>query len=224
MKKMQMTFGRERFVISQRADGLYNMVITDRYPDGDDVFKYEGLSFLEAGNVAHEMADNNDIGSKVNQRMCEVFGATFDEVEEEMTRHDRVKNELKNQLENRTTQFLDLTMKADGETVTLSEELNGRFYVWFSLIGHGDYAKDIDEVVDWLIAYPAKAKEIQAEEDRYFNEEEPKLRAYFKEHIEGKSWDEIDDDCWGWYSDWHKDVYGYRPHGIVCGEYINPHA
>jgi hypothetical protein len=42
--------------------------------------------------------------------------------------------------------------------------------------------------------------------------------------IEGKSFDEIDPNCWDFYSDWHKDVFGYRPHGIVCGEYINPHT
>lgn len=28
---------------------------------------------------------------------------------------------------------------------------------------------------------------------------------------------------WSSYSDWHKDVFGFRPHGMVCGEYINPH-
>jgi hypothetical protein len=42
-------------------------------------------------------------------------------------------------------------------------------------------------------------------------------------YIEGKTWEEIDQDTWGWYSDWHKEVFGYRPHGIVCGEYIDPH-
>lgn len=62
------------------------------------------------------------------------------------------------------------------------------------------------------------------EDERYRKENESKIRAYYAEHIEGKSFDEIDPNCWDFYSDWHKDVFGYRPHGIVCGEYINPHT
>lgn len=52
------------------------------------------------------------------------------------------------------------------------------------------------------------------------DEEKIQLRKYFEEH-EKTGW--VDGD-WGWYSDWHKDVYGYRPHGHVCGVYVNPHA
>lgn len=49
--------------------------------------------------------------------------------------------------------------------------------------------------------------------------EEARLQAYFDDH-QANGW--TDDDL-SWYSDWHKDVYGYRPHGAVCGRYINPH-
>lgn len=52
-------------------------------------------------------------------------------------------------------------------------------------------------------------------------EEKNKLRAYFDKHIKDGNYTAEE---WDWYSDWHKDCYGYRPHGIVCGEYINPHA
>lgn len=50
--------------------------------------------------------------------------------------------------------------------------------------------------------------------------EKIELRKYFDEH-QSKGWD---DGSWSWYSDWHKDVYGYRPHGYVCGVYVNPHT
>lgn len=49
--------------------------------------------------------------------------------------------------------------------------------------------------------------------------EEARLRAYFDEH-QAEGWTQED---LNWYSDWHKDVYGFRPHGAVCGQYINPH-
>lgn len=79
----------------------------------------------------------------------------------------------------------------------------------------------IDDVIklhpDWFI-------DTVAEELAYREENEPKIREYFLEHFAGKSWSEIDANRWDFYSDWHKDVFGYRPHGIVCGEYINIHA
>ena len=62
------------------------------------------------------------------------------------------------------------------------------------------------------------------EEKRYREDNEPKIREYFEKNFEGKTWNEIDPDNWSFYSDWHKDVFGYRPHGIVCGEYVNPHG
>lgn len=49
-------------------------------------------------------------------------------------------------------------------------------------------------------------------------EEKKKLREYF-EAGQADGWTNYD---WSWYSDWHKDLYGYRPHGRVCGEYVNP--
>lgn len=54
-----------------------------------------------------------------------------------------------------------------------------------------------------------------------------KLRAFFEKHIlphkNDKDWKSYESDAFEYYSDWHKDIYGYRPHGFVCGEYINPH-
>ena len=75
---------------------------------------------------------------------------------------------------------------------------------------------------DWFI-------DEAAEEEAYRLENEPKLRQYFFDNFYGKSWSEIENNeelysKWDFYSDWHKDVYGYRPHGIICGVYINPHS
>lgn len=53
--------------------------------------------------------------------------------------------------------------------------------------------------------------------------EKIRLQDYFDKYIKDRPWDQINPDRWGWYSDWHKDVYGYRPHGSVCGQYIRPY-
>ena len=49
------------------------------------------------------------------------------------------------------------------------------------------------------------------EKEEYRERELPEITRYFEEHIKGKSWEEIDQDRWDWYSDWHKDVFGFRP-------------
>lgn len=136
-----------------------------------------------------------------------------------------VAQELKKRLENRDSQFLDLTMK-NGDKITIDDCLG--YFVWFSAIGEGTTVHSFDDLVDIVMNHPAKQNELADEEARYFAENEPKIKAYFKENFEGKTWVEICNneelyDCWGYYSDWHKDVYGYRPHAIVCGTYVNPH-
>lgn len=58
----------------------------------------------------------------------------------------------------------------------------------------------------------------EEEEQRAYEEENiPKLNEFFNKHLAGKSWDDIkaDDSLmsdWGFYSDWYKDCYGFRPH------------
>ena len=49
------------------------------------------------------------------------------------------------------------------------------------------------------------------EREEYRERELPEITKYFEEHIKGKSWEEIDQDRWDFYSDWHKDVFGFRP-------------
>ena len=51
-------------------------------------------------------------------------------------------------------------------------------------------------------------------DERYREENQAEFDAFYKEHIEGRSWDEIDPDAWQCYSDWHKDMYGFRPKSI----------
>lgn len=49
------------------------------------------------------------------------------------------------------------------------------------------------------------------EREEYRERALPEITKYFEEYIKGKSLEEIDQDRWGWYSDWHKDVFGFRP-------------
>lgn len=51
-------------------------------------------------------------------------------------------------------------------------------------------------------------------DERYREENQTAFDAFYKKHIKGKSWEEIDPEAWDFYSDWHKDMYGFRPHVI----------
>jgi hypothetical protein len=83
---------------------------------------------------------------------------------------------------------------------------------------------DVDGFLKWLLAHRPTMVYNQVEEDeKYRRENEPLIRKYFAEHFEGKPWEQIEPERWSFYSDWHKDVFGYRPHAIVCGVYVNPH-
>ena len=51
-------------------------------------------------------------------------------------------------------------------------------------------------------------------DERYREENQAEFDAFYEKHIKGKKWEEIDPEDWGFYSDWHKDMYGYRPRTI----------
>lgn len=51
-------------------------------------------------------------------------------------------------------------------------------------------------------------------DERYRWENQAAFDAFYAEHIKGRSWEEIDPEDWGYYSDWHKDMYGFRPKSI----------
>ena len=51
-------------------------------------------------------------------------------------------------------------------------------------------------------------------DERYREESQADFDEFYKSHIEGKSWEEIDPEDWQFYSDWHKDMFGFRPKSI----------
>lgn len=51
-------------------------------------------------------------------------------------------------------------------------------------------------------------------DERYREENQSAFDAFYEKHIKGRSWDEIDPEAWQCYSDWHKDMYGFRPKPI----------
>lgn len=48
-------------------------------------------------------------------------------------------------------------------------------------------------------------------DERYREENIEKFEQFFFKHIYGKEWNEIEPDILDSYSDWHKDMFGYRP-------------
>ena len=64
----------------------------------------------------------------------------------------------------------------------------------------------LEKLVNTLNRHAELAQENDAEEQR--------LHAYFDRH-QKEGWD---DDSLEWFSDWHKDVFGYRPRGMAFGE------
>jgi hypothetical protein len=67
---------------------------------------------------------------------------------------------------------------------------------------------------DWDKAYKeyCQLTEIQNERYRLVNQEA--FDAFYEPNIKGKAWEEIRQADWDFYSDWHKDMYGYRPRTI----------
>ena len=74
----------------------------------------------------------------------------------------------------------------------------------------GMNGKRIGELVEQINGHAQAVADLESEREE--------LRKYF-EGGEADGWTQHD---WSWYSDWHKDLYGYRPHGHVCGEYVRP--
>ena len=84
--------------------------------------------------------------------------------------------------------------------------------------------ENVNDFLEWMLHNRSEMLFNYIEEQKSYREKnEPLIRDYFARHFEGKTWHQIDPENWQFYSDWHKDVFGYRPHNIVCGEYINPH-
>lgn len=127
----------------------------------------------------------------------------------------------------------DLTnLTAEMLTSATGEELNNLYNRIARPFGNSAMDKASYDMFeeDWMNKAVTNAYwMVSGEMDRRYKEEnEPKVMAYFNEYFKGRTWDEIRNneelyDRWGFYSDWHKDVYGYRPHDIVCGVYVSPY-
>lgn len=63
----------------------------------------------------------------------------------------------------------------------------------------------------WDEAYERYLELRAIEQEEYYLSNIGNLRKFYDDHIANRGWDEIDPDAWSWYSDYHKDVFGYRP-------------
>ena len=109
----------------------------------------------------------------------------------------------------------------NGDIVTITpcdygnplNEQNTEYYLVFSHSTPNLGGDTLEIIANQLAGYEQQLQELAAEK--------VELRAFFDRRIAPGN---PHPDDWGFYSDWHKDVYGYRPHGMVCGVYINPHT
>jgi len=122
----------------------------------------------------------------------------------------KIKNELLKRTNGGTTECT-ITMKIDGTKVRIVPMANyGYGEYWLAYGFSRDGFETIDELANYILNYEDEKKAHQNEID--------KITKYFNEEISQGKGD------WDWYSDWHKDVFGFRPHGMVCGQYINSHV
>ena len=66
--------------------------------------------------------------------------------------------------------------------------------------------------VQWDLAYEVFNDITAVNDAEYYEENIDRFNAWCKEHIWGKAWEDIDPETLDFYSDWYKDMYGYRPH------------
>ena len=69
----------------------------------------------------------------------------------------------------------------------------------------------LDRSIDWDDNYAEYCMINNILENRYREENMEAFEKFFFEHIYGKEWNQIDGETLDWYSDWHKDMFGYRP-------------
>lgn len=109
---------------------------------------------------------------------------------------------------------ITITMKCNGDELTISpcfahcdikkKKENAEYFLvygpmpWMGRDTIEELAKDL---IDYENILKAQRKA------------EANLKAYFEEHIKDGNYEPEE---WSWYSDWHKDITGHRPRGIVC--------
>lgn len=64
---------------------------------------------------------------------------------------------------------------------------------------------------DWDNTYSEYCMINNILDERYREENMEEFEKFFYKHIYGKEWNQIEDGILDTYSDWHKDMFGYRP-------------
>ena len=72
-------------------------------------------------------------------------------------------------------------------------------YIDFS----AEEVRDAEEIAFWA--------RVEEEERAYYERNYKPFKEWVNANISGKSIEEIDPRTWDYYSDWHKDIYGFRP-------------
>ena len=89
-----------------------------------------------------------------------------------------------------------------------NEQLNQRIRE-LSYVLDGDCTTDA-----WDKAYSEYNILSELLNERYRESNQDAFNSFYEAHIKGKTWEEIDPEDWQFYSDWHKDMYGFRPKSI----------
>ena len=102
--------------------------------------------------------------------------------------------------------IVSMMVKACGVSVKEAEELvevenvqAERLYVDCAY----EEQRDVEEQAYW--------DEVEREEREYYERNYKPFQEWVSANISGKSFDDIASETWDYYSDWHKDLYGFRP-------------
>ena len=71
---------------------------------------------------------------------------------------------------------------------------------------------------EWDDAYDRYCELCAKEQEEYKRENIDNLKKFYDVYIANREWKDIDPEAWDWYSDYHKDVFGYRPKTLNFGE------
>lgn len=122
-----------------------------------------------------------------------------------MTLKERVVDELVKRIMDNNFERISISMKCNGDVIYITPcsmvpEITSfddieYFLIDCSLPWAGN--DKIEKVADFIIDYQNRVDENEQEKIR--------LKEYYKKYHNTSKMD------WSWYSDWHKDVYGYRP-------------
>ena len=74
-----------------------------------------------------------------------------------------------------------------------------------------DLSKLLEMGIDWDTNYDEYCLLDSIYDERYRASNIANFEEFFFNNIDGKEWKDIPSEIWDMYSDWHKDVFGYRP-------------